>query len=516
MSPAPRDVTRDTVAGLRWSYLAAAGGAVVQLLYVAALSRLLEPAAFGLMAIATLVVNFAFYFSRMGVAQALIQKPDLRQEDIRVGATVGLVFGGVSFAVLWVLAPVVAEFFDEAAAAPLLRAMAATLLLSGLAMTSQGLLRRGLRFRALAIIDVTGSVAGLLVGVGAALAGAGVWSLVAAALTSSVVHFVWQYAATRHPLRPIWRVREFRALYGYGARVSVLRFTEFLGKNLDTFVVARVASAAVLGQYNRAFHLVNLPLSRYLASALSTVLFPGFARIQQEPRRLHRAYLSVTSLGALVLFPLSAGMAVAANEIVRVVLGDQWDRAALLVPYFALAAALNIMSRFAELLCEARAELNRTIALQFGSLIVLAGLLALAADTDAVWPFALALAVAELVRHAGYLLLVRRQVGLGLRDVFRAYGPAVVAAAVVALLVAGGRQLTLEAPVVVTLATEVGCGALGLAFGIRLNPFRETRREIWSRLAAAGVVGPGKPTISRLVRLLVGVTIDEPVAAKTR
>ena len=110
-------------------------------------------------------------------------------------------------------------------------------------MTGLGLLRRALRFRELSVISIGAYVVGyLVVGVGLALLGAGVWSLVAATVTSTAIQAVWQYAILRHPLRPVRRWRPYRAVCGYGARLSVAHVLDYLGGNLDTFTVARIAS----------------------------------------------------------------------------------------------------------------------------------------------------------------------------------------------------------------------------------------------------------------------------------
>ena len=102
---------------------------------------------------------------------------------------------------------------------PVLRLLGVTFLFEGMAMVGIGLLRRELRFRELSVITVATYVLGyLVVGVGLALLGAGVWSLVVGALVSSGSQTVWQYALLRHPIRPVLRREPYREVYGYGMR----------------------------------------------------------------------------------------------------------------------------------------------------------------------------------------------------------------------------------------------------------------------------------------------------------
>src|SRR6476646_4021981 len=168
---------------------------------------------------------------------------------------------------------------------------------------------------------------------GLALLGAGVWSLVAATVTSTLIQAVWQYAGLRHPLWPVLRWRPYQAVCGYGTRLQVAHLLDYIGGNLDTFTVARIASTAVLGQYSRAYSLVFMPLGNYLSAALTNVTFAALSRVQEDATRLRRGYLSMTSLSALLVFPLSAGIAVAAPDLVATVLGSQWGPAVGLVPW---------------------------------------------------------------------------------------------------------------------------------------------------------------------------------------
>src|SRR5262249_23633051 len=159
------------------------------------ISRLLAPVAFGLLAMANVVVLFAQYFARMGLASALIQKPDLSDDDVRASSTAGIAIGMVCMAVIWVSAPALGVLFGTSALPPLLRGLAVSFVFMGWVQTSSGLLRRQLRFRALSLVAVVTYVfAYLVVGVGLALLGAGLWSLVAASVSSTALQSILQYA----------------------------------------------------------------------------------------------------------------------------------------------------------------------------------------------------------------------------------------------------------------------------------------------------------------------------------
>jgi O-antigen/teichoic acid export membrane protein len=502
------NLTAQTASGLSWFYLATIALMVANVAYTATVSRLLAPAAFGLMAVANLVVLFTQYFVRMGLASALVQRPDLSKDEIRAASTAGIAVGLACLVLIWILAPAVAALFREPDLPPVLRALGVSFVFMGWSMTGLGLLRREHRFRTLSMISVGTYVFGyLVVGVGLALLGAGVWSLVAASVASTAAQAIWQYAVLRHPLRPVLRWEPYQAVCGYGARLSGAYLMDYGGSNLDTFTVSRVASTAVLGQYSRAYYLVFQPLSNYLAQALTNVLFSPLSRIQQDLARLRRAYFSVLSLGNLMLFPICAGMAVAAHELVLVVLGPQWDLAADLVPWFALAGGCHVASQLTQLLADARAELNRSLVVQTAYIVALALLLLMALPfrSHGVWVVAAAVGAAEVLRYVCYLALARRVLGMLSARVWRAHVPALFASAGVALAVAATRwALTGHVGPLVVLGAEASAGALALALCIRFCPLPAVRSELWMRLTAADLVGAAGGPRWRLASLVLG------------
>jgi len=504
-APATTNLSRQTVAGLRWSSLDALCNGLILVGWTAASSRLLDPEVFGLMAVANLVVNFGTFFARMGVAQALVQKERISDDDIRATFTSGVLTGVFCFAALWLAAPALSTVFAKPEVTSLLRVLGASFLFTGLAMTSMGLLRRQLRFREIAIVGIVSNLLSSLLGIALAVTGAGVWSLIAYALSSPVFMLVLSYSRARHSLRPTFAISPFRSLYSFGARVSVLRMLEFFARNLDTITVGRYMTAAVLGQYSRAYVLVNLPLNRYLASSLNSVLFPTFSSIQSDTPRLKRGLLSALSLGAVVIHPICAGMAVAAPEIVATVLGPQWDVAAQIVPLFALGIGFNVLTRAIELLCEARGELNRNLGLQIAYVLALGAALVLVSPYGVV-TMAAVLLVGEVVRHIGFVLLARSLLDLNIRDLWQAYAPAFFAASVVAALTAVVRMLLLAAglPAALVLVAEIGAGALGLALAIRLNPVPEVRQLLAARLRNAGLLTARRSPITRMARVILG------------
>jgi lipopolysaccharide exporter len=501
-----QDLTRHTLAGLQWTYLGTAVGAIFQFGMTAVMARLLSPAAFGLVALAGLFLRFVNYFARAGVTQAIVQKVHLSGLDIRAGFTLSAGLGAAFTGVALVAAPLAGAVARDADLVPVLRWLAIGLLVSGLGAPSVALLRRQLRFKPLAMIELTSYVIGYVgIGLPLALNGAGVYALVFAMLSQNAVNATGAYLMTRHSVVPTLAREPHRAILGFGARISVIGFFEFLKANLDTLAVGRWAGATQLGLYNRGNMIADLP-AYHLTNGLSQVLFPSFSSIQREPRRLREAYLSAVGMSAAIVLPLNAGIAVAAREIVLVLLGPEWTGAIAVVPWLLLASSLSLIGHFAGVVAEAQAALNAKMVIAAGSAASLVLFLWIA-EGGPLAGYGVALAASAALSHLGYVLLLTRTLHTPLRSLMAPYGPAALGAAVVAATIAGCRWLVvgvLGAPVWVALLAEVVTGAITLALLFRLGPLRVFRRDLARRLDAAGMLHTGSGAVRRVIVWLVG------------
>jgi lipopolysaccharide exporter len=484
-------------------YLATAVTAVLQFGMTAVLARLLTPTAFGLIAFAGVFLRFVSYFAKAGITEALVQKPKLSRADIRAAFTLSTGLGLVFSLVAVVASPIAAAVGQDPALIPVLRWLALGLLIHSLGAPSTALLRRDLRFKSLAGIDVASYIIGyFVVGLTLAITGAGVYALVGATLTQAAVAVLCSYVMVQHSIVPTSSRDSYRDILSFGARVSVVGFFEFLKFNLDTLAVGRWAGTAQLGVYNRANLLADLPAER-LTSGFSHVLFPSFSAIQHDRERLRSAYLSAVGMAAAVILPLNAGMAVAARELVLVLLGAQWLAAIDVLPWLLLASALAMVSQFAGIVAEAQAALNAKMVVAMGSAFTLA--LALwAAQGRGLPAFGAALAVAAAVSHVGYLIILTRTLDVTLRSLVLPYVPAAFGAATVAASIAGCRALLLHAglPTALVLAAEVTVGGASLILTFRFGPHPSIREDFRNRLEDAALLG-NRTILSRLVDWMV-------------
>jgi PST family polysaccharide transporter len=238
---------------------------------------------------------------------------------------------GASLALLSAIAaPLLAWFYDEPRLLWVAVALGTGFVLTGAAAQHRALLQRSLRFGTLVLIDIGGLVVSIAVGVWMAVAGFGYWALVMMALALPGASMVGAWMATRWVPGRFKRGTGARSMLSYGGLLTINGFVVYVAYNLDKVLLGRFWGAEVLGVYGRAYQLISIPTDN-LHSAMSFVMFPALARVQNDPQRLRSYFLKGYGLFLSVVIPVTLACGLFAADIVRVLLGPQWDAA---VPIF--------------------------------------------------------------------------------------------------------------------------------------------------------------------------------------
>jgi PST family polysaccharide transporter len=290
--------------------------------------RLLSPEAFGVVGMALMVIGFVKLVGDMGFNVAIVQRPSLTQEHIRVAFTSCMSIGIVLFSVLWFITPAIARLFMHDELVSILRAMAIAFVFSAMSATPIAVLRRELKFRTLAGIETASYFVGYgLLGIALAMSGFGVWSLVAANVLQPLCLASLAIIVTSQSMRPFFRMREFLDLFPLASAEVLNNVTNYIAENLHFFVVGKWLGAFALGLYSRSFYLMYSPLYNFSAMLFS-VMFPLLSQVQADASRLRRAFIHTVSVVSIVTIPLFFAVAAVPEVVIGGLFGGQWKGAA--------------------------------------------------------------------------------------------------------------------------------------------------------------------------------------------
>jgi O-antigen/teichoic acid export membrane protein len=468
---------RSLVRGIAWTGGVKWATQILSWLSTLVVARLLTPGDYGIAGMAAAYIGFVQLVNEFGLSAAVVQQRDLTEDQIAElgGVSVGL---GVFFTALsLVLATPIASFFGEPAVRSVLLALSVTFFASGFQVLPRSLLTRDLRFRELAWLDGLEAVTLTLATLAFAVAGFRYWALVLGGIVSRSIATIAAMLWYRHRLSWPRSLATIRAPIAFGAHIVGANIAWYAFRSADITVVGRFLGKAALGEYTVGWNLASIPVDK-IAALVARASPAILASVQDDVAAMRRYVLALTEGVTLLTFPAAVGMALVADEFVRVVLGDRWESAISPLRILALAAVLRSVVPVLNYTLIATGRAKRNMQATIATAIVMPCLFVLGSRWGVVG-VALAWLIGYPIVTAGFMMrYALAQCDLTLSQYARSLWPAFSASVVMAASVlVASRAIPDSWPLAARLAIKTGVGAgaylsmVLLAFGDHLRAF---------------------------------------------
>lgn len=476
---------RKTISGITWSAASQVGRQAILFIVGVILVRLLSPREFGLVAMVTVITGFASIFAELGLSAALVQKRDVRSEHLSSVFWVNIA-AGITLTALFVLgAPLIAGFYGEPMLLSLTMVIALSFVIQSTAIVQRTLLSKALDFRRLSFAEIGAATGAGIIAITMALAGFGVWSLVAKSIVSAVIMTttLWLMSDWRPAMSFSWA--SVKELLGFSSNLLGEKTLNYWVRNIDNLLIGKVLGSGSLGIYSRAYAIMLFPL-RNISGVIARVLFPALSTIQQDKQRVKRAFLRVVRVISLITFPLMLGLFVTAESFVLAVFGQQWSE---MIPILRILCFIGVAQSIVTLvgslfLSQGRADLQFRLGLFIKPMLIMGIVIGLNWGIVGVAiGYAAAVTVAQYLnlRFAGSL------VDISYSEVLLELSGAFLCAATMGVCVYGvGHLLPQEWGHFGRLAVQVPAGIiiyLILVHGFKLRAYSEVRNLLAERVA---------------------------------
>ena len=456
------------------------------------LSRLLDPASFGLVALAAVFVGLVQLIANQGMLDALIQRRTLDPEHLDTAFWTGLGVGVAAMAVLAGLAYPIGLAVDQPRLAPIVAVLAISIPIGSTNLVQRALMTRDLAFRSLTMRTLVATVVGSVAGIAAAVSGLGAWSLVVQNLANVVAGAAVLWTLT--PWRPGLRFsrRHFRDLFGYGVHVVAFKILNYLGRKGDDLLIGSFLGAAALGFYSVAYRILTM-IAEVTTNLIDSVAFPVYARLQDDPERLREAYHRTSGYVALVSFPVFAAIVVLAPQIVEVCFGGQWADSAPVMQVLALVGCLQAVNYLNSTMLKALGKPSWRVVLSGITTLLSVGAF-FAVVQHGILAVAVALVVASYISMPLSYVAIDRLLPLSpVRYLRHLAGPLIGSLAVAGAAYGAREALEAQHPVVVLAGgIAAGLGAYVATIALLARPVaREIIRLFQSALGRGGDGRPG-------------------------
>lgn len=475
-----------------------------QLVAMTVLSRLLPIEAHGVVAYAVVFVSLADRASQLGVGPTLVQIPDLTSDRIRVGFTLSLIMGAIAWAVLFFIVP---EFIVGAQRQLVLRVLSFIFFFMGMSVVSGAILQREHRFKEIVLAELAAFLSGhIVIGIGLALLGFGMWSLVAAVMTNSVLRSFFLWSRARHSLRPLMRLDDAKRLVKFGSVLTVTQLLNFGAVSSDSFLVGRLGGDHSLGLYAKAIQLVRLP-ARMITRSMNAVLFPILSRVD-DPTVVRRGYYKSIMLATTFMVPIAVVAYVTAPELVGALFGPTWLGAVVPLKILAPVAVLTTYS-LGDAVLVARDKLRIQLFVHATFFVTVVTACWLLFHRFGMPGVAYGVFLANAVTYLLMMGCCRHVLGGTVWELVRSQIPAAILLVACGALCIGARSclLTIDLPTIALLLTEMAVCLLIFAI-VFLSPIPGPQRECQELAFQYGETMVGKyPIAMRYLNKLKSWTV---------
>ena len=337
MSPSvnAKSVTRN----VGWSVLSKTSTFGLKFVTVPILARLLTPAEFGAVAVALAVVQFLAMVGGAGFASALVLEKEEDPATIHSVFWTNLAIAALMAAGLYLYADLFAAWLGAPDAAYLLRVLSLLIPLQLAGDVAYALLARRMQFGKDAVWSMISESLAAIAAVVMALAGFGVWALIAQLFVSAIIRLGGLYVVSRYRPRLVMRPRRIAALARFSLGLMGSEIANFVTFQSPMVVISRYLGLSDAGAYSAANRFSSIP-NQIVLSAVMGVLFPAFSTMMHDRERRSQALMLSTQVTTVLLAPMMFGLWALAEPAMLVLFGAQWAYAWPVLGLLALSKGL--------------------------------------------------------------------------------------------------------------------------------------------------------------------------------
>ena len=236
--------------------------------------------------------------------------------------------------------PLIAAFYNTPILAEITKYYACYFLISAFYGVPIILLEKKLSFKKLFFLQFSALFISLIFSVFFAIYGYGIWSILVQPLLQAILLnvFVW-ITAEWYPIF-VWKKQEFLSLQKKALPILGGNLLAYSTRNIDNLLIGKYFDEATLGNYARAYSLMQMPF-QLINGIIIRVMLPSFALIQEDISRLRNLYLRMIALLALCVFPISVGMMLVSDKLILLLFGEKWEGVVPILQILSLVGAIQ-------------------------------------------------------------------------------------------------------------------------------------------------------------------------------
>ena len=355
--------------------------AILQITMMSVFANHIPPEEYGALAVANIFMAFVALFTTDGVAAYLVSTETVDERKLSAVSLVSVACGLLMVAFSFVVAPYIAHFFKSPEASAFIDVLATVLLINAFSLPIEARLQRKKRFDTLAKINVGSFVAGYFaVGILCIYAGMGVWSIIAATVTQSIMKLAMLLYVTESIVRLRLCSREVCIdVIMFARSMFAIKFVQYLLVNIDKVIIGKTMDLSSMGAYQMYSQIVTIP-SRYIGNVLDSVIFSHMSRMIKDREAVKLLYKKTMTNILMVFVPSTVILWSISYDFLYLFLGNEWVQYCEAFQWLVLSIVFRLIYRVNNVVIRAHIDLNRSLYVNLAFLLLLVAMLGFVAD----------------------------------------------------------------------------------------------------------------------------------------
>lgn len=323
-----------------WKLLEAFLSKGISMVVSIVLARILMPEDYGVIALTTVFMNLTDILIQAGFSTALISKEKINDDDYSTVLGISIISAIILYCVLFVCAPFIADVYDTPVLVSVLRVISLTLFFQAFAAVRTAVVSRNMQFKVLFFCTMLSNFVSGIVGIVAAYCGFGVWALVLQQLSQQFLVTATLFVTVKMKIKFHISKQSVREIVPFSFKVLTSSLLSFVGDSLYSIAIGKFYSLKDLGYYDKGGQFPR-QFSLYTFSAVSNVFLPVFASYKEDYSKLNDIFRRVINVSCYIIFPLMAGICMAAEPFISLLLTDKWLPCVGILRWFCLYYAVT-------------------------------------------------------------------------------------------------------------------------------------------------------------------------------
>lgn len=332
----------------KWNFIGYVFQYMLKIVFGIFLARLLSPNIFGLFAIIVALTSISEVLLNSGMKTSIIRSSNINDYELTSIFLYNIFLGVIFFVIYNLLAPIIAQFYDEKNLILCIRYFSLSFILRSFTIAFKANVERLMKYKELSIINISCSLFSSLLAVIFALKGFGIFALIFSFLFSDLLNLLmsvyWGRFNVRYVTSEIF-LKSIHPHFKFGINILLSRLFEMIVSKIDVVLFARISPVAVIGLFNKGRYYGNLP-SQFCSSVIFRPVIPFMSKIKTNTERV--LYLNRIMRNVVVfIFPLLTFLGINCHFLILNVLGYGWID---MIPYFRITILTSFIVIFISLL----------------------------------------------------------------------------------------------------------------------------------------------------------------------